>query len=96
MSQLPAAAPLAPGRLTVTPRYHPETPVPRAGSTITAMNQDPVADPADRPLMPPELDSGMGALRWVITGIALVLLVVGAWRGYMWFIDDVAKRIERL
>ena len=56
------------------------------------MNQDPVADPADRPLMPPELDSGMGALRWVITGIALVLLVVGAWRGYMWFIDDVAKR----
>ena len=43
------------------------------------MNQDPVADPADRPLMPPELDSGMGALRWVITGIALVLLVVGAW-----------------
>ena len=56
------------------------------------MNQDPVADPADRPMMPPEPDSGMGALRWVITGIALVLLVVGAWRGYTWFIDDVAKR----
>ena len=56
------------------------------------MNQDPVADPADRPLMPPELDSGMGALRWVVTGIALVLLVVGAWRAYVWFIDDVAKR----
>ena len=56
------------------------------------MNQDPVADPADRPMMPPEPDSGMGALRWVITGIAAVLLVVGAWRAYEWFIDDVAKR----
>ena len=56
------------------------------------MNQDPVADPADRPMMPPEPDSGMGALRWVITGIALVLLVVLAWRAYEWFSADVAKR----
>ena len=56
------------------------------------MNEDPVADPSDRPLMPPEPDSGMGALRWVVTGIALVLLVVGAWRAYEWFIEDVAQR----
>ena len=57
------------------------------------MTEDTVAaDPADRPLMPPEPDSGGGALRWVITGIALVLLVVGAWRAYEWFIEDVAQR----
>lgn len=56
------------------------------------MNQEPVVDPADRPEMPPEPDAGMGALRWVITGIAVVLLVVGAWRAYEWFIADVAKR----
>lgn len=57
------------------------------------MNEDTVAaDPSDRPWMPPEPESGGGALRWVITGIAAVLLVVGAWRAYEWFIDDVAKR----
>ena len=57
------------------------------------MTEDTVAaDPADRPLMPPEPESGGGALRWVITGIAAVLLVVGAWRAYEWFIADVAQR----
>ena len=62
-------------------------------TTALAMTENTVAaDPSDRPLMPPEPESGGGALRWVITGVALVLLVVGAWRAYEWFIDDVAKR----
>lgn len=56
------------------------------------MNHDTAADPDDRPLMPPEPDSGVGALRWVITGIALVLLIIGAWRAYVWFSADVERR----
>lgn len=56
------------------------------------MTTDPAADPMDRPLLPPESDAGVGPLRWVVTGVALVLLVVGAWRAYEWFTADVERR----
>lgn len=46
----------------------------------------------DRPFDPPDMDTGAGALRWVIGGVASVLLIVGAWRAYEWLVADVERR----
>ncbi|MDO5624130.1 MAG: hypothetical protein Q4G71_05530 [Pseudomonadota bacterium] len=56
------------------------------------MPQEPSTDPDDRPFAPPELDRGAGALRWVVLGVATVLLIVGAWRAYGWLVTDVERR----
>ena len=42
--------------------------------------------------LPAELNRGASALYWVISGIAAVLLVVGAWRAWQWFEGDVQRR----
>lgn len=52
---------------------------------------DTLIDPDDRPLLPSD-SPGAGPLRWVITGVAAVLLVVGAWRAYQWLDMDVQRR----
>lgn len=52
---------------------------------------DTFIDPDDRPLPPPD-NPGAGPLRWVVTGVAAVLLIVGAWRAYQWLDTDVQRR----
>ncbi|MDO5289088.1 MAG: hypothetical protein Q4F13_05570 [Pseudomonadota bacterium] len=52
----------------------------------------PTLDDEDRPFAPPEMDTGAGALRWVVGGVASVLLIVGAWRAYEWLVADVERR----
>ena len=52
-----------------------------------AMSFDP-----EMPPMPAELGRSAGALYWVISAIAAVLLVVGAWRAWQWFEGDVQRR----
>ncbi|MBQ9577982.1 MAG: hypothetical protein IJR28_00460 [Ottowia sp.] len=42
--------------------------------------------------MPTELGRSAGALYWVISASAAVLLVVGAWRAWQWFEGDVQRR----
>ena len=46
----------------------------------------------DLPHMPEELNRSSSALYWVISGIATVLLIVGAWRAWQWFEGDVQRR----
>ncbi len=41
---------------------------------------------------PEDLHQGSGALYWVVSGIAAVLLVVSAWRAWQWFEGDVERR----
>lgn len=47
---------------------------------------------SDFPPLPTELRRSSGALYWVISGVAAVLLVVGAWRAWQWFEGDVQRR----
>ena len=42
--------------------------------------------------IPADLKRGTSPLYWVISGIAAVLLVVGAWRAWQWFEGDVERR----
>ena len=42
--------------------------------------------------IPADLKRGTSPLYWVISGIAAVLLVVGAWRAWQWFESDVERR----
>ena len=47
---------------------------------------------SEMPPMPAELGRGAGALYWVISAVAAMLLVVGAWRAWQWFEGDVQRR----
>lgn len=49
-------------------------------------------DDRDRPLLPPQAESGPGLLRWAVAALALVLLAVLAWQAYAWLAGDVARR----
>ncbi len=46
----------------------------------------------ERPLLPPEPAAGTSVLGWMVTLVALVVLVVGAWKAYQWLAGDVAHR----
>ncbi|MBR6975779.1 MAG: hypothetical protein IKH84_02615 [Ottowia sp.] len=46
----------------------------------------------DTPPIPAALNRGTSPLYWVISGVAAVLLVVGAWRAWQWFEGDVQRR----
>jgi hypothetical protein len=41
---------------------------------------------------PPKARSGGGAVRWAVTLIALLALVVMAWQAYAWYAGDVTRR----
>jgi hypothetical protein len=49
-------------------------------------------DDRDRPLLPPQAESGPGLLRWAVAAMALVLVAVLAYQGYAWLTGDVERR----
>ncbi|MCL1961294.1 MAG: hypothetical protein FWG56_05895 [Desulfovibrionaceae bacterium] len=55
------------------------------------MSQD-RADPSDRPFMPPQTKAGPGLARLVVILVALAALIAGAYRAYLWLVDDVSHR----
>ena len=62
-----------------------------AAVSCAAMSFEPDTPPVPADI-PPELNRGANPLYWVISGIAAVLLVVGAWRAWQWFEGDVQRR----
>ena len=55
------------------------------------MTQDQI-DAPERPLLPPKAEKEHGLLRAIVTAVAVLVLLVGAWRAYEWLASDVARR----